>query len=99
MNKCFEWVSGVDSEIYSWESKGLSNKKITYIVKSSKNQPPNIAYSNTRTALLFNGDPLKQNNVTYKHGPIVNIYFVYRLYPNTKKSSFPYKTVNLVQLN
>ena len=88
MHKYFEWVSGVDSEISSWESKGLSNEKITCIVKASKSQPPTMTYRNARIALLFNGDPLKQNNVTYKHGPIVNIYIVYRLVPNTKKSSF-----------
>ena len=82
MHKHFEWVRGVDSEISSWESI------LTYIVKSSKNQPANIAYSNAWVALLFNGDLLKQNNVTYKNGPIVNIYFVYRLIPRTKKSSF-----------
>ena len=45
-HKYFEWVSGVDSEILSWESKGLP----------SKNQHPNITYSNARIALLFNGD-------------------------------------------
>ena len=66
----------------------MSNEKITYIVKSSKNQPPSIAYSNARIALLFSGDPLKLNNVRYRHGPIVNIYIVYRLIPNTKKCSF-----------
>ena len=64
MHEYFEWISGVDGKIYSWESKRFSNEKITYILKSSKNQPPNIAYSNARIALLFSGDPLKQNNVT-----------------------------------
>ena len=95
MHKYFEWVK-IDSEISSWKSKGLYNKKVTYIVKSSKNQPPNIAYGN---AMLFNGDPLKQNNVTYKHRPIVKIYIVHRLIPNTKNLFLPYKTVYLVQLN
>ena len=68
--------------------KRMSNEKITYIFKSSKSQPPGIAYINARIALLISGDPLKQNNVTCRHGPIVNIYIVYRLIPNTKKSSF-----------
>ena len=95
MHKYFEWVK-IDSEISSWKSKGLYNKKVTYIVESSKNQPPNIAYGN---AMLFNGDPLKQNNVTYKHRPIVKIYIVHRLIPNTKNLFLPYKTVYLVQLN
>ena len=35
----------------------------------------------------FNGDFLKQNKVTYNHGPILNIYIVYRLTPGTKDSS------------
>ena len=37
--------------------------------------------------LIFSGDLLKQNKVTYNHGPIVNIYNVYRLTPTTKDSS------------
>ena len=37
--------------------------------------------------LIFSGDLLKQNKVTYNHGPIVNIYNVYRLIPTTKDSS------------
>ena len=79
--KYFELVSGGNSQIFSWKSKGLCNEKIIYIVKSSNSQTPSISYSNARVAPIFSGDPLKQNNVTYKHGPIVNIHTVYRLIP------------------
>ena len=67
----------------------MFNGKITYIVKYIKNQPPSISYSHARIALLFSGDPLKQNNITYKHGLIVNIYIVYRLIPKTNNSNVP----------
>ena len=36
--------------------------------------------------LKLSGDLLKQNKVTYDHGPIVNIYVVYRLTPKTNNS-------------
>ena len=80
-------MSGGNSKISLWKSKGLSNEKFTYIAKSNKNQPAAISYSNARISLLFRGDPLKQNNITYKQRPIVNIYIVYRLISKTNNSS------------
>ena len=47
-----------------------------------------LVYDNARIKVKFNEDLLKQNKVTYNHGPIVNIYIVYRLIPTTKDSSF-----------
>ena len=44
-------------------------------------------YDNARIKVKFNGNLLNQNKVTYNHGPIVNIYIVYRLIPATKDSS------------
>ena len=42
-----------------------------------------LAYDNARTKLKLTGVLLKQDKVTYNHGPIVNIYIVYRLIPNS----------------
>ena len=46
-----------------------------------------LVYDNARIKVKFNRDLLKLNKVTYNHGPIVNIYIVYRLIPTTKDSS------------
>ena len=37
--------------------------------------------------MYSNANFLKQDKVTYNHGPIVNIYIVYILSPTTKDSS------------
>ena len=76
VHKYFERVG---DEISSWESKGLSNKNISSSTTSNYGQAPRLVYNNARIKLRFNGDLLKQDKVTYNHGPIVNIYIVYRL--------------------
>ena len=44
-------------------------------------------YDNARIKVKLNGNFLKQDKVTYNHGPIGNIYIVYRLIPDTKDCS------------
>ena len=36
--------------------------------------------------MLISGDLLKQDKISYSHGPIVSIYVVYRLAPRTNNS-------------
>ena len=85
MYKHFERVG---NDISSWESKGLSNEKICSTTTTSNNKfDTNLIYNKARIKVKFNGDFLEQNTVTYNHGPIVNIYIVYDLTPNTKDSS------------
>ena len=83
MYKYFK-TSAKGSNIYisSWESKGLSNEKISSITTSNYNQASSLAYDNARMKLKFVGDLLKQDKITYNHGPIVNTYIVYRLSPS-----------------
>ena len=73
-----------DSTAYvsSWESKGLSNEKISTVITPSYNRAPSLAYDNIRIKLKYIGSLLKQNKITYNHRPIVNIYIVYRLSPS-----------------
>ena len=73
----------VDNKISSWESKGLSNEKISFFPRLINNQPPSLAYDNASMKLTFNGEFLKHDKVTYNHGPIVNIYIVYKSTPFT----------------
>ena len=61
------------------ESKELSNEKISSVIAPSYNQVPSLAYDNIKIKLKFVGSLLKQDKITYNHGPIVNIYFVYKL--------------------
>ena len=71
------FVEGISTYISSWESKGLSNEKISSINTSNYNQAPKLVYNNARTKLNFSTDLLKQDKATFNRGPIVNIYIVY----------------------
>ena len=83
MYKYFKtYVKGSTTYVSSWESKGLSNENISSITTSNHDQGPSPAYDNARIKLKFVGDLLKQDKVTYNHGPIVNIYIIYRLSPS-----------------
>ena len=79
VSKCSKLNNG---KISSWDSKGLSNEKITSVSVDIFSQIDNL------TKLVLNNDglelrllkiPLKQDKATYKHGPIVNIYIAYKL--------------------
>ena len=72
----------ISTYISSWESRGLSNKKISSITTSNYNHAPSLAYDNARIKLKFVGSLLKQDKITYNHGPVVNIYIVYKLDPS-----------------
>ena len=74
------------TENFSWESKGLSSEKIRFVI-TSNGRVSKLVYDNARIKVKFNGDLLKLNKVTHNHGPIVNIYIVYRLIAITKDSS------------
>ena len=72
-------VKGSTTYISSWESKGLSNEKISSITTPSYNQAPSLVYDNVKIKLKFVGSLLKQDKITYNNGSIINIYIVYRL--------------------
>ena len=78
VNKYFKIVN---NEICSWESKGLFNEKITSIITSSYIFASKLAYH-----IRFWGGFLKQDEVTYTHEAILNIYIVYKLSPFTNTS-------------
>ena len=76
------------NNISLWESKGLSNEKISSTTTTSNNRfATSLIYHNGRIKVKFNGDFLKKNKVTYNRGLIVSIYIVYRLIPGNKDSS------------
>ena len=64
----------------------MSSEKISSVTISD-DRVSQLIYDNVRIKVKFNGEFLKLNKVTYNHGPIVNIYTVYRLIVTTKDSS------------
>ena len=85
-NQLYKYFERVGSEISSWKSKGLSNEKFSSVT-TSDGQVSKLIDDNSKIKVKFNGDLLKLNQVTYTHGPMVNIYIVYRLIPTTNDSS------------
>ena len=74
-------IAGVcnDSFIYYWKSKGLSDERINPIKTPKHSITPNLDYYDTKTRVKFNGSCLKQDEITYTHGKVVNIYIVYEI--------------------
>ena len=84
----YKYFERVGKKISSWESKGLFREQISSVTISD-GRVSKLVYDNARIKVNFNEDLLKQNEVTYNHGPILNIYIVYRLIPTTKDPSVP----------
>ena len=61
----------------------MSNEKISTTTSTDKSATKTI-YDNASIKVRFNGDLLRQNQITYNHGPVKNIYVVYRRTPDTK---------------
>ena len=50
---------------------------------------PSLSYVGTKVRVNFRGDCLKQEKVSFDHGKIVNIYFVYEIDDYSNISSYP----------
>ena len=83
----------------SLKSKGLPDEKSISTTTSTDKSATKTIYDNARIKVKFSGDLLRQNQATYNHGPVVNIYIVYETTPDTKTSNIVCKTVYLVQSN
>ena len=62
-----------------WQSKGLSDETITPPDISDNSLTPLIDYLGNKIRVKFTGNCLKQPNISYNHGTIVNIYIAYDL--------------------
>ena len=65
----------------------MSDEKVILTVTSTDKSATKTIYDNARIKVRFNGDLLRQNQVTYNHGAIVNIYIVYETTPDSKASN------------
>ena len=65
--------------VSSWKSKGLSAESIKPPTTSDNSLTPALSYYGTKTRVKFTGSCLKQPQISYTHGKVVNIYIVYEL--------------------
>ena len=84
MYKYFKRVSSVSSGnyIYCWKSKGLSDENITASNTSDYDLNPELRYFGCKRRVEIKGSCLKQDNITYDHGKIVNINIAYEISKN-----------------
>ena len=80
------------SYILSWKSKGLSTETskshtTSPLTASDYNLIPTLSYSGTKTKLKFTESYLKQDQISYTHGKVVNIYIVYELGASTSNDN------------
>ena len=62
-----------------WKSKRLSSESIKQPTTSDNSLTQVLYYYGTKTRVKFTKSCLKQSNISYTHGKIVNIYIVYEL--------------------
>ena len=57
----------------------MSEKRINSVKTSNHTITPNVNYYGTKTRVEFKGSCLKQDNVTFTHGKVVNIFSIYEI--------------------
>ena len=75
--------------VSEWKSKGLSNESFKVICASDNSLNPTLSYYGTKIRVKSTGDCLKQPEITYTHGKVVNIYIVYELGASSSNNSDP----------
>ena len=91
MYRYFKRVNGVGSSNYTyfWKSKGLSDENITAPTTSGCSLNPHLNYLGAKARVEFKGSCLKQDQITYDHEKIVNIFIAYEISKNYDVSSYP----------
>ena len=78
MNKYFKMIANT-KYISSWKSQGLWAETIKPTTASDNSLNPQLSYYGAKTRVWFDGNCLKQDEVTFNHGKVVNIYMVYEI--------------------
>ena len=68
-----------NDHISSGKSKGLSAESIKSPTTSDNSVTPTLSYYGTKTRVKFTGCCLKESEISYTHGKVVNIYIAYEL--------------------
>ena len=91
MGKYFKLNSilGVIDRVLSWQSKGLSNKKIEPPTTFDNSLTPELNYCGTKTRVKFTGSCLKQSDHIFTHEKVAIIYIVYQLAASSSHDSDP----------
>ena len=76
LNKYVKVITNTDC-VSSWKCKALSAESIKPPTTSDNSLTPALNYYGTKTRVKFTGNCLKQSNISYTHGKVVNIYIVY----------------------
>ena len=75
--------------VSSWKSKGLSAESIKPLTTSDNSLTPILNYYVTKTGVKFTGSCLKQPNISYTHGKVLNIDIVYELGASSSRNNDP----------
>ena len=67
----------------------MSEKRINSVKTSNHTITPNVNYYGTKTRVEFKGSCLKQDNVTFTHGKVVNIFSIYEISKSINISDYP----------
>ena len=88
MYRYFKMITNTDY-VSSWKSKGLSAETIKPPTTSDNSLTPILSCCGTKPRAKFTGSCLKQSNISYTHGKVVNIYIVYELSPSSSHNNDP----------
>ena len=81
-------VDNSDS-VLEWKSKGLSDESIKSSSAPNNFLNSRVSYYSNKMGVIFSESCLKQDEITYTHGRIVNIYIIYEISKNYNISSYP----------
>ena len=92
----FKQIAGVGngSHIYYWQSKGLSDGRISSITTSNYSVIRKLSCYVTKTRVEFFGGCLRQEKVTFNHGKVVNIYLVCEIIILANVSKYKYSSID-----
>ena len=88
INKCFKVITGTDY-VSSRKSKGLSAETSKPTTTSDNSLTSVLNYYGTKMRVKFTGSCLKQQNISYTHGEVVNIKIVYELSTSSSHNNDP----------
>ena len=88
MRKYFKLNSVINfvNRVLSWQSKVVSNESIKPPATSDNSLNLKLSYYGTKTRVQFTRSSLRQENFTFTHNKIVNIYIVYELMASSSNS-------------
>ena len=83
-------INNVTNYVLSWKSKGPSDEVIKPYATSNNSLTPEIScFYASKIRVKFTGSCLKQDEVIFNHGKVVNIYIVYELGASSSSYSNP----------